>query len=114
MVAKVVSEFSQSLMLLPGRWSRKLANSYTSSYGLMISGDMLQRTESIANEVGRYQIQGHEPSATAEKHYKKRPIDLLRMWHVKIEKWILEQAGIEQPENVEENVNLKLVNDKQS
>lgn len=43
------------------------------------------------------QIQGHKPSALAEKHYRRRPIDLLRMWHVKIESWILEQAGIEQP-----------------
>jgi integrase len=43
------------------------------------------------------QLMGHKPSATAEKHYRKRPLDLLRMWHEKIEKWILEQAGIEQP-----------------
>jgi len=43
------------------------------------------------------QIQGHKPSALAEKHYRRRPLDLLRMWHVKIEGWILEQAGIEQP-----------------
>ena len=43
------------------------------------------------------QIMGHKPSATAEKHYKQRPLDLLRMWHTKIEAWILEQAGIEQP-----------------
>ncbi len=41
------------------------------------------------------QIMGHKPSATAEKHYRQRPIDLLRMWHTKIEAWILEQAGIE-------------------
>ena len=41
------------------------------------------------------QIMGHKPSATAEKHYRRRPLDLLRMWHVKIESWILEQAGIE-------------------
>ncbi|PLK49966.1 site-specific integrase [Uliginosibacterium sp. TH139] len=41
------------------------------------------------------QIQGHKPSATAEKHYRRRPIDLLRMWHAKIESWVLEQAGIE-------------------
>lgn len=41
------------------------------------------------------QIMGHKPSATAEKHYRVRPLDLLRMWHVKIEAWILEQAGIE-------------------
>lgn len=43
------------------------------------------------------QIQGHKPSATAEKHYRRRPLDLLLMWHTKIEAWILEQAGIEQP-----------------
>lgn len=43
------------------------------------------------------QIMGHKPSATAEKHYRVRPLDLLRVWHTKIEAWILEQAGIEQP-----------------
>lgn len=41
------------------------------------------------------QIQGHKPSAIAEKHYRVRPIDLLRQWHTKIEAWMLEQAGIE-------------------
>lgn len=41
------------------------------------------------------QIQGHKPSATAEKHYKIRPVDLLRVWHERIEAWLLEQAGIE-------------------
>ena len=44
------------------------------------------------------QIQGHKPSATAEKHYRRRPIDLLRQWHTKIEGWILAEAGIAQPE----------------
>jgi integrase len=43
------------------------------------------------------QIMGHKPSALAEKHYRKRPLDLLRMWHTKIESWILAQAGIEAP-----------------
>lgn len=40
------------------------------------------------------QIMGHKPSALAEKHYRRRPIDLLRKWHDQIEAWILEQAGI--------------------
>jgi len=40
------------------------------------------------------QIMGHKPSATAEKHYTVRPLDLLRMHHEKIEKWILDQAGV--------------------
>jgi len=40
------------------------------------------------------QIQGHKPSATAEKHYTVRPLELLAIHHVKIEKWILEQASI--------------------
>jgi integrase len=43
------------------------------------------------------QLMGHKPSATAERHYRVRPLDLLRMWHTKIECWVLEQAGIEQP-----------------
>lgn len=37
---------------------------------------------------------GHKPSVTAEKHYRDRPIDLLRIWHVKLEIGILEQAQI--------------------
>lgn len=41
------------------------------------------------------QIMGHKPSAIAEKHYRRRPLDLLRVWHEKIEVWILAQAGIE-------------------
>ena len=40
------------------------------------------------------QIMGHKPSAIAEKHYRRRPLDLLRSWHDKIEVWILEQAGV--------------------
>ncbi len=43
------------------------------------------------------QIMGHKPSAIAEKHYRRRPLDLLRQWHTKIEGWILTEAGIEQP-----------------
>jgi integrase len=41
------------------------------------------------------QIMGHKPSAIAEKHYRCRPLDLLRMWHQKIEAWILDQAGVD-------------------
>jgi integrase len=41
------------------------------------------------------QIQGHKPSALAEKHYRRRALDLLRMWHDKIEAWMLQEAGIE-------------------
>ena len=58
------------------------------------------------------QIMGHEPSATAEKHYTDRPIDLLRMWHTKIEKFILDEAGIVQPtwDELKEQKNIRLVN----
>lgn len=40
------------------------------------------------------QIQGHAPQGVREQNYIRRPLDLLRMWHVKIEAWMLEQAGI--------------------
>lgn len=41
------------------------------------------------------QIMGHKPSALAEKHYRRRPIDLLRKWHDQIEAWVLAEAGVE-------------------
>jgi hypothetical protein len=41
------------------------------------------------------QIQGHAPQGVREQNYIRRPLDLLRKWHVKIEVWMLEQAGID-------------------
>jgi integrase len=40
------------------------------------------------------QIQGHRPSAIAEKHYKRRSQEVLLDWHTRIEAWFLGQAGI--------------------
>ena len=40
------------------------------------------------------QLMGLKSSATAEKHYTVRPLDLLRVHHEEIEAWILEQAEI--------------------
>jgi integrase len=47
------------------------------------------------------QIMGHKPSATAEKHYTVRPLDLLRMHHERIEEWILAQAQVPFERNAE-------------
>lgn len=55
------------------------------------------------------QIQGHKPSATAEKHYTVRPLDLLRVHHERIEGWILEQAGVHFEPKAEEAGKLQLV-----
>ncbi|TRX02978.1 integrase family protein [Candidatus Methylobacter oryzae] len=41
------------------------------------------------------QIQDHKPQGVREQNYIRRPLDLLRMWHIKIEAWMLEQAGVE-------------------
>lgn len=41
------------------------------------------------------QLQGHKPSATVERHYTVRPLDLLRVHAERIERWIVEQAGID-------------------
>lgn len=41
------------------------------------------------------QLMGHKPSATAERHYTVRPLDLLRVHAERIERWIVEQAGID-------------------
>jgi len=53
------------------------------------------------------QIMGHKPSATAEKHYTVRPLDLLRVHHERIEAWILEQADVQFSANTSE-VRLKI------
>ena len=55
------------------------------------------------------QIQGHKPSATAEKHYKRRPLDLLRVHHERIEAWILEQAGVPFDAKTLPNAGLRVV-----
>ncbi len=39
-------------------------------------------------------LQGHAPQGVREQNYIRRLLDLLRMRHIKIEAWILEQAGI--------------------
>jgi integrase len=41
------------------------------------------------------QIQGHAPQGVREQNYIRRPLDLLRVHHQRIEAWMLEQAGIE-------------------
>jgi len=40
------------------------------------------------------QIQGHAPQGVREQNYIRRPLDLLRVHHERIEVWILQQAGI--------------------
>jgi integrase len=40
------------------------------------------------------QIQGHTPQGVREINYIRRPLDLLRVWHEKIEFWILEQGRV--------------------
>jgi integrase len=42
-------------------------------------------------------IQGHKPQGVREKNYIRRPLDLLRLWHVRIEAWMLEQANLQTP-----------------
>lgn len=58
------------------------------------------------------QIMGHAPSALAEKHYRRRPLDLLRMWHTRAEAWMLEQASIEVPSASAELARLRTVHSR--
>jgi integrase len=43
------------------------------------------------------QIQGHRPQGVREQNYIRRPLDLLRLHHTRIEAWILEQASVPVP-----------------
>ncbi len=47
------------------------------------------------------QIQGHAPQGVREQNYIRRPLDLLRVHHEKIEAWMLEQAGVQFVADVE-------------
>ena len=68
-----------------------------SLHGLRRSfGTLAEWTECPVGVVA--QIMGHKPSALAEKHYRRRPLDLLRKWHITIEDFILTEAGIELPQ----------------
>jgi integrase len=40
------------------------------------------------------QIQGHAPQGVREQNYIRRPLDLLRVHHEAIERWMLGEAGI--------------------
>jgi hypothetical protein len=39
--------------------------------------------------------QHRSPQGVHEKNYIRHPLDLLRMWHMKIDGWMLEQADID-------------------
>ena len=43
------------------------------------------------------QIQGHKPTTVREKHYKRRPLSLLRVWQTKFEEFVLTEAGVAVP-----------------
>lgn len=55
------------------------------------------------------QIMGHAPSAVAERHYKRRPLDMLRVHHERIEQAILEWAGLPQPAHDDAAQRLRVV-----
>lgn len=43
------------------------------------------------------QIMGHAPQGVGEMHYMVRPLDMLRMYHERIEAWILKEAAEKKP-----------------
>lgn len=47
------------------------------------------------------QIQGHAPQGVREQNYIRRPLDLLRVHHCRIEAWLLEQAQVAMPASSE-------------
>ena len=55
------------------------------------------------------QIQGHAPQGVREQNYIRRPLDLLRVHHERIEAWMLKEAGIDFQPKVEEKPALRVV-----
>ena len=73
--------------------SRAGITPYVTLQGLR--GSFATLSEWVETPIGiAAQIQGHKPSATRERNYINRPIDLLRIWHEKITAFILESAEV--------------------
>lgn len=93
-----VAQVSESGRLMEPAIAHRRACAFAGLEGLTLHGlrrSFASLTEWLEVPAGVVaQIQGHKPSATAEKHYKRRPLDLLRVHHERIEAWILEQAGV--------------------
>lgn len=66
---------------------------YVSEHGLRRSFGTLAEWCDLPSGVTA-QIMGHKPSAIAEKHYRVRPVGMLREFHERIEKFIIENAGL--------------------
>lgn len=66
---------------------------YVSEHGLRRSFGTLAEWCDLPSGVTA-QIMGHKPSAIAEKHYRVRPVGMLREFHERIERFIIENAGL--------------------
>ncbi len=85
--------YLQGLLLTGARREEWVGLPHVTPHGLRRSFGT--RSEWVEVPVGVVaQIQGHKPSAIAEKHYRRRPLDLARLWHDRIEAWMLEQVDI--------------------
>lgn len=70
-----------------------IAGLYVSLHGLRRSfASLCEWTEVPAGIAA--QIQGHAPQGVREQNYIRRPLDLLRKWHVRFEEWMLQEAGV--------------------
>ncbi|WP_071461836.1 tyrosine-type recombinase/integrase [Polynucleobacter asymbioticus] len=67
-----------------------------SIHGLRRSFRPLSEPLDLPNGVPQ-QIMGHKPKGTSELHYNPRSLDVLREYHIRIEKHILDHAGVQQP-----------------
>lgn len=70
-----------------------IAGLYMTLHGLRRSFATLSEWVEVPGGISA-QIMGHKPQGVREQNYIRRPLDLLRKWHIKIEEWILEEAGV--------------------
>jgi integrase len=89
-----ISPASESGRLIdPSKAHSQACSAAVSLHGLRRSFKSL--TEWLEVPVGVVaQIMGHKPSATVERHYTIRPLDMLRIHHERIEAWILKQGNV--------------------
>lgn len=91
----------------PGAWSNRAQRTSAPCWRLVSLADFARPAPILCYLGGmdrnscrcRGSNSGTQTFGARREHYRRRPLDLLRSWHIKIEAWILEQAGIEQPKS---------------
>jgi hypothetical protein len=68
------------------------------AFPIPVFGETGKAISSVLPDARSAHVPARKPSAIAEQHDKRRPLELLRMLHERIEAWMLQQTRVAAPE----------------